>query len=253
MEKEIEREILGRRWFYRFILPSGAETELYVPPEVELIHDTRRRMMFDVLDPLFSNTWPQVTCFDMACHEGYFTHHLVKRGCKRVVGVDARAGHIYSADLIRKVHNQTNVEYRQLNVFDLNPQDYEPFDVVLMFGLLYHLENPIGALRIARALTGKVCLVETQLAPGVEGDIDWGSYRWGRRIQGSLAVIDEPDVDENPEAGVGGIALVPSVAALFWIMRRLGFTKCEAVTVPEDAHEQLARGKRIMIAARVDG
>jgi len=171
VEDQSEREILDRRWFYRFMLPSGTETELYIEPEVELIHDTRRRMMFEVLDPMFSNAWPQVTCLDMACHERYFTHHLAERGCKRVVGVDARADHIYAADLIRKVHNQTNVEYRQLNIFDLNPQDYEPFDVVLMFGLLYHLENPIGALRIARALTRKSVSLRPSLHRASKGTL----------------------------------------------------------------------------------
>ncbi|MBI5248905.1 MAG: DUF1698 domain-containing protein [Desulfomonile tiedjei] len=253
MENSIEREILERRWFYRFALPGGRQTDLYIPPELELIHDTRRRMMFGVLDPLLSQTWPEVTCLDVACHEGYFTHHLAARGCKRVLGVDARADHVYSANLIRKAYGQTNVEYRQLNIFDINPNDFESFDVVLMFGLLYHLENPIGALRTVKALTRKVCLVETQIAPGLEGDIDWGSYQWSRQMHGSLAVIDEPDIDENPEAGLAGIALVPSVTALFWIMKRLGFTKCEAVAPPEDAHEQLACRKRMMIAGYVDG
>ena len=46
-----------------------------------------------------------------------------------------------------------------------NRQDVttEGIDIVLVLGLIYHLEDPIGALRLARALT----------------PIDWQSACWG--------------------------------------------------------------------------
>jgi hypothetical protein len=49
------------------------------------------------------------------------------------------------------------------DVFNLHRERMGTFDVVLCLGLIYHLENPIGALRIARALTAAVCVVESQL------------------------------------------------------------------------------------------
>jgi hypothetical protein len=40
-----------------------------------------------------------------------------------------------------------------------------PVDVVVCFGLLYHLENPFSVVRALRALTKRVLIVETQLIP----------------------------------------------------------------------------------------
>ena len=49
-----------------------------------------------------------------------------------------------------------------------------------MLGLIYHLENPVGALRVAHALTRRICLVETQIVPGMTGMVDYGSFRFVR-------------------------------------------------------------------------
>ena len=64
------------------------------------------------------------------------------------------------------------------------------FDIVLLFGLLYHLEDPVAALRLARRLTRRVCLLETQLAPNLAGILDWGTSSTVKSIQGSFAIID---------------------------------------------------------------
>ena len=42
------------------------------------------------------------------------------------------------------------------------------FDLVFCFGLLYHLENPLLAIRHLRAMTEKVLLVEGVIFPGDE-------------------------------------------------------------------------------------
>jgi 2-polyprenyl-3-methyl-5-hydroxy-6-metoxy-1,4-benzoquinol methylase len=48
--------------------------------------------------------------------------------------------------------------------------DLEPgaFEVVLCLGLVCHFENPIGAIRMARALDHGVCVIESQLTRQVE-------------------------------------------------------------------------------------
>ena len=42
------------------------------------------------------------------------------------------------------------------------------FDLVLCFGLVYHLENPMLAIRHLRASTGKGLLLESMCLPGAE-------------------------------------------------------------------------------------
>jgi len=251
---EIERQILDRKWFYRFTLPSGAVTDTYLATHVSPIHDTRERMLFSVLDPLFDGRWDRVTCLDLPCHQGYYSLKLGARGCRQVLGVDARPQHVDDARLMQSAFDLENVSFRVGNIHDADLVDLGPFDVFLLFGLLYHLENPIGALRQARRLTRRVCLIETQVAPDLSLDIDWGAAEVQKSLRGYWGVVDEThEVSSgNMEANLTPISLVPSPEALRWTLLTVGFSRVEFVSPPTDAYEQLAGGKRLVVAAYVD-
>ena len=45
---------------------------------------------------------------------------------------------------------------------------------------------------------------------------------------------------------------MPSLEALLWIMRKIGFSRVEVLPPPDDAYEQLRYGKRVMVAGFVD-
>ncbi|MGH2853923.1 MAG: class I SAM-dependent methyltransferase [Solirubrobacteraceae bacterium] len=98
-------------------------------------------------------------------HEGWFSHRVIEWGASTVIGVDIRPQLIRRAELIRSHFgiSPERFELRCADVFDLDPAELGTFDVVLCLGLIYHLENSIGALRIARALTRGLCVIESQL------------------------------------------------------------------------------------------
>ena len=145
--------------------------------------------------------------------------------------------------------------FERRDVTRIEPHELGVFDVVLVLGLLYHVENPVGLLRIAHAHTRGVCVLETQVAPGLTGTVDWGSHLYPKAIVGSFAVIDETDqiAEGNPEANIVPISLVPSVETLVLVMQLVGFQRVEVLTPPPGAYEQLAHGKRVMVAGWVDG
>jgi SAM-dependent methyltransferase len=251
---DIEQQILARKWFYRFVLPGGAVTDTYLADQVLPIHDTREQMLFSVLDPLFDGRWDGVTCLDLPCHQGYYSLKLGARGCRQVLGVDARAQHVDDARLMQRAFDAENVEFRVGNIHDADLADLGPFDVFLLFGLLYHLENPIGALRQARRLTRRVCLIETQVTPDLSRDIDWGVAGVQKSLRGYWGVVDETHevASGNMEANLTAISLVPSPEALRWTLLSVGFSRVEFVPPPAGAYEQLASGKRLVAAAYVD-
>jgi hypothetical protein len=146
----------------------------------------------------------------------------------------------------------SNLRVQHSDVHALEPARLGQFDLVLMLGLIYHLENPIGALRQAHALTRQACVVETQVVPGMSGMVDYGSYRFVRPLKGSFGIIDETDDTHGPEASTTGICLVPSTDALMWIMRKIGFKRVDILPPPADAYEQLLHGKRVMVVGYVD-
>lgn len=245
-----EEQCLARPWFYPFRLASGRVTPTYVSDEVALIHQTRLQMLQAAVRRAFGASLPAgLSAVDLACHEGWFSQQVAALGFAPVLGLDARAGHVDDARLAAAACGATDLRFEQCDVHAIDPARTGQFDLVLCLGLIYHLENPVGALRIARALTRGVCLVETQVAPGLSGVIDYGHHTFVKPLQGSFAIIDETDETHGPETSTTGICLVPSLDALLWILRKLGFSRVEVLPVPEGGYEQLAHGKRVMVAA----
>jgi tRNA (mo5U34)-methyltransferase len=249
---DLEARALAKTWFYPFRLPSGRTTPSYDSGALDLIHHTRTRMLDEVLAGTFGGDRSTLSAIDLACHQGWFSAHLAQAGFGRVTGIDARAEHIEDASLIRDALGLAQWQLAQSDVHAVTPAQFGMHDLVLCFGLIYHLENPVGALRVARSLTRRLCLVETQVVPGMTGWVDYGSYRFVRPLKGSFGIIDETEETHGPEASTTGICLVPSIEAIVWIMQRLGFSRVELLPVPDDGYEQLVHRKRVMVAGWID-
>ena len=155
------------------------------------------------------------------------------------------------SSLIADIYGLQGLSFEQGDIHALDARALGQFDVVLMMGLLYHLENPVGALRTCRALCRKLCLIETQIVPGMTGWVDYGGYQYVRPLKGSFGIIDETGDTHGPEASITGICLVPSLEALTWILEKVGFSQVSVLEPPADAYEQLLHHKRVMVAAQV--
>lgn len=249
---DAERRCLEKSWSYPFVLPSGKRLQSAHSGEFDSISQTRWQMVEAAIHARFGGTLPPgLSAIDIACHQGWFSTQLAKSGFARVTGYDARAGHVTDARLVATAMALKNASFEQSDVHALTRENAGMHDVVLCLGLIYHLENPVGALRVARALCRNLCFVETQVAPGLSGWMDFGSHRFVRPMQGSFALIDETEDTHGPEASTLGICLVPSLEGLLWILGKVGFARAEVLPVPEDGHEQLAHHKRVMVAAFV--
>lgn len=250
-QSDVLNAIRARRWFYEFDLPDGTRTASYLPPGVEKIHSTRLDMLWRGLEPVVRDEWSQLSVIDVACHQGYFATQLARKGCHDVLAIDARDEHVADTDLIRKALGLTNLRTLRADINALDAARIGTFDITLMLGLLYHVENPVGVLRLARALTRRVCVIETQVVPNMTGVVDWGAYTFQRPMVGSVAIIDETAETHAPEASTTGICLCPSYEALVWLLHKVGFATVDRVEPPADAYEQHASGKRVMVVARV--
>ena len=243
--------VASRSWFYEFDLPDGRKTQSYLPVGVSQIHTTRLDMLLSALEPVVHGDWAGHSVIDVACHQGYFASHLARKGCP-VLGIDARPEHIADTELIASAYGLANLRAAQHDINTLNPSELGQFDITLMLGLLYHIENPVGAIRIARALTKKACIIETQVVPNMTGVVDWGSYKFQRPLVASFGIIDETAETHAPEASTTGICVTPSYEALLFLMRKLGFARVERISVPLGGYEQLVSGKRVMVIGFVD-
>jgi tRNA (mo5U34)-methyltransferase len=251
-QAEALAQVRARRWFYEFDLPDGTKTVSYLPAGIEKIHTTRLEMLWQALAPVAAGKWGDLSVIDVACHQGYYATQLARKGCRDVLAIDARAEHVADTALMGDVYGLSNLRTLQVDINRLDPATLGTFDVTMMLGLLYHVENPVGTMRLARALTRRACVIETQVVPNMTGIVDWGAYTFQRPMIGSFAIIDETDETHAPEASTTGICVCPSFEALVWVLRKVGFARVERIAPPAGAYEQLASGKRVVVVAHVD-
>jgi hypothetical protein len=79
------------------------------------------------------------------------------------------------------------------------------FDLVFCFGLLYHLENPLHAIRLLLKLASQLLLVESVIHPGEEP---------------IMALVDEASTEDQ---GLNHFAFYPTEACLVKMLYRAGF------------------------------
>lgn len=248
---DVEARCLAREWFYPFRLASGRTVPTYPPADVAPVHTTRLAMLEAAVQAHFGDApCGGRSAIDLACHEGWFAHRLQDLGFGAVRGFDARADHVEHARLAAQGCGR-DLSFEQADVHTLDAAGTGRADLVLCLGLIYHLENPVGALRTAHALTadGGLCLVETQIAPNLSGPLDYGHHTFVKPMMGNFAIVDETDETHGPETSTTGICLVPSLEALLWVLRKVGFRDARVLDVPADGYEQLRYGKRAMVAA----
>ncbi|MES1258492.1 MAG: methyltransferase domain-containing protein [Acidobacteriota bacterium] len=237
-------------WFYAHDFGNGLKTTPLIPPQVVGIHATRLAMVESAVTQRFGARAQGLDCLDIGCHEGFYSVAMARHGM-HVTGVDAREENLARARFVAAASGVRNVRYQQGRVETLARDQGRTFDLTLFLGVLYHVEDPMLCLRQVSAVTGELCLIETQVVDEVEGFTEWGAQEWKRPYKGILALVDESGEFHagNRETGVTPMATCPSPRALLFMLRQAGFAGAEILTPPPGSYEQHARGKRVVCAA----
>lgn len=148
------------------------------------------------------------TLADVGCGVGHASRTLAEMGFD-VIGIDARRANISEAHT-----REGGVQYRVGNVETGNlPRS----DVVMSLGLLYHLENPIVAIRnLVKALKDErsILAIESRVVPGA-------AY--------ARLVDEHSDIDQS----LAGFALVPTMSLIVAVLQRCGLFVYRPKAYPE--------------------
>ncbi len=204
---------------------SAFDTELALR-----IHRTRKECADRILAPLLEGQQLQ-SALDVGCGFGFFSRFLADLGL-RVTAFDVRRENLEEAS-----RRNPDVECKLANIEDLDSAAFGTYDLVFCFGVLYHLENPFRAMRNLAAVTGKVLLMESVIAP-FRSEV--------------TALIDE---SERENQGVNYIADIPSESWFIKSLYRVGYEYVYRTSVlpdHEDFHAGLLRRRRrtILVASR---
>jgi tRNA (mo5U34)-methyltransferase len=105
------------------------------------------------------------TVLDIGTTNGGAAFALERRGAERVVAVDIFPPEWFGVDKLTELLG-SRVEYVRASVYELADRFPEPFDLVLFWGVLYHLRHPLLALDNVRAVTRGQALLETAVCDG---------------------------------------------------------------------------------------
>jgi tRNA (mo5U34)-methyltransferase len=169
---------------------------------------------------------------DAGCGVGFFSQTLAECGLN-ACGFDARAENVQEAR-----RRLPEIPFEQGNIEDGTIRQLGRFDLVLCFGLLYHLENPLRAIRNLRGITEKCLLLESMCVP---------------EEKPAFLLREEP---QQADQSVHEVSCYPSESSLVKMLYCAGFAKVYGVT-PQPDHddfretEEHARRRTVLLASSI--
>jgi tRNA (mo5U34)-methyltransferase len=204
IDAETRRQIAELDWFHSIDLGDGVIT-----PGSD---DSRAKLARLGLPEDLSG----MSVLDIGAYDGFFAFEAERRGASRVLAIDTLAwerGARSGWPCFRLAHRVLNsrVEAKKLDVAALSREMLGGFDVVLLLGVLYHLEDPMAGLRAVADVTDGLLVVETHTDAN-------------RLARPAMAFYPTDELNDDPSNWWG-----PNEAALLGILRAVGFDHTRVV------------------------
>lgn len=180
LKNQVENE---KYWFHRIELAPGIITPGWSDPQKEKLP------YFGLPDDMTG-----MRVLDIGTAEGFFAFEAERRGAKEVVAIDSFPDSVRRFNIGRAAFN-SNATAFLCNVYDLSRKSFGTFDLVLFFGVLYHLRHPLLALeKIFEVCTGTLLMqTATYEIPGNE-DIPLAKFNPGWMASGKQGELKDPTI-----------------------------------------------------------
>ncbi len=156
-------------WHYAFRFDAGVGVDIRYrsgAPARALDHPLQRFAHF--MPPLVAAAGGSLAgrrVLDIACNAGFWSIQCALLGAAEVVGFDARPELVEQAQLLQSAVDAPNARFECVEFSDMTPARLGTFDVVLNLGILYHLPDPLDALRRSLAMTSGLMLLDAMIDP----------------------------------------------------------------------------------------
>jgi len=198
------------------------------------INEFRTNVLDSILEDLKLQDSEIRSCLDAGCGVGYFSKFLKEKR------FDVTSFDIKEENIIEAKKRVKDVDFFVDDLENLKNIKGN-FDLVLCFGLLYHLENPLKALRNLAKLTKKYLIIESMIIPDNKPT--------------ALLVKEEQELDQSKNY----VALVPSEKLINLFLKLLDFKvyridlKYYKFNIHNDFKSSLFKnkGRTIILASRI--
>jgi len=161
---------------------------------------------------------------DVGCSEGFFTFEAERRGAEEVIAIDSAPDGIRRFNICKNALGSKANGYLT-NVYDLHPRTYGTFDLVMFFGVLYHLRHPILALEKLHSVCSGDLLLQT--ADFEDADDDTAAARF--HPFGITSGPPDNPVHDNT------VFWIPNPACVRDMLRHVGFVDISGGHTPAAA------------------
>lgn len=144
---------------------------------------------------------------DIGCWDGFFSFEMERHGAD-VVAIDCwRPQTFFEA---RQILN-SRVEFHEKSVYELTRNELGSFDIVLMLGVLYHLQHPLLALQRVCELSRNLAIIESHVVDNV--------------LRSDVPIMEYYEMDEL--GGQYDNWWGPNVKCMTGMLRTAGFVRTE--------------------------
>jgi len=198
-------------WFLRMDLGDGVVTPGWSDPATEKLP------LYGLPDDLTG-----MRVLDIGCAEGFFSFEAERRGAREVVAIDSFPASIRRFNICRSALG-SKAEAHLASVYALDPKSFGTFDLVMYFGVLYHLRNPLLSLqKIASVASGTVLLQTLGFEKESLGDMSVAQFHPSGIVTGPPG---------NPMRDTS-VFWIPNSACIRDMLLHVGFIGVESVSGP---------------------
>ena len=201
-------------------VPAGGGTEDFDTEAAREINRARLAHLGSLGLPLAGRS-----VLEVGAGVGHLSQFFLDQGC-RLVSTEARRENV---DRLQRLHPEREAHCADVEE-DLS--GFGAFDVVFCYGLLYHLENPVRALRNMAAVCSDLLLIETVISDS------------------TAPVLQLADESLAFTQALRGIAHRPSPRYLALVLDRIGFHHAYEAADPPDYPDYVFEHRDDMSFAR---
>jgi 2-polyprenyl-3-methyl-5-hydroxy-6-metoxy-1,4-benzoquinol methylase len=141
-------------------VPLYVGHDLYTLPKPDNIMwmNWRTNLCGMAIEHLCDGGLSDMTFLDMATRNGTFAFDVAHRGGKHVTAFDLRAENISQCRWLNTRYGFENIDFKVGNALEW---ESEPYDVVLNYGLLYHVNEPHKLMKRTFDLCKKFAIVDS--------------------------------------------------------------------------------------------
>ena len=166
-------------WFHNIEFPHGILTNP--------AHPNNPSSIWKSVSKLLPST-PGATVLDIGCNGGFMEIELERLGYQ-VDAIDINPLYVRQTTLVKDVFDL----HCNVSQADISKTSIGQYDIILLLGVIYHVDDMIGVLRNALASTKSAMIIETAINGETQSVIDFMNYEipYSYRFLPSLSAVSK--------------------------------------------------------------